>query len=121
WLERLASNAATGLDLFPWRSDGLNAPYWLGRAMSQMWMDVAWRPALTQLEKRVHRDVLNCLSKAHALDPKAAYPWREWEELLRHSGNDDPLSGEVSRRAAAEAGPRLIGYRRRRMRLNLHT
>lgn len=120
WLERLAATPASGMDLFPWKSDGLTASYWLGRAMSQIWMDVVWRPPLIDSEKRVQLDVLRCLSRAYGLDPRLEYPWREWAELLHHTDSADPLSEVVQGRASAGTGSRLIGYRRHPLRVPLH-
>jgi hypothetical protein len=119
WLEGLAANPASGRDLFPWRSDGLNASYWLGRAVSQMWMDVVWRPPLIDSEKQVQHDILHSLSKAYGLDPTLEYPWREWAELLRHTESTNPLSDVVEGRASAATGSRLIGYRRHPLRVPL--
>lgn len=132
WLGAVAEDPRRGIDLFPWWSGGLGAPFHLGRALTRMWRDVRWREPMTEDEGRLMMDVHVDLVRAHRLDPSLDYPWREWRELMEYIeahfgyvevGSDgDDVEAEVRRRAAvieSEASVPLIGYRRRPVRVDL--
>src|SRR4051812_49299930 len=46
WLTNTAEDPSQGTDFFAWWEPGLNAKYFLGRALVQMWSEVRWRPAV---------------------------------------------------------------------------
>lgn len=129
WLAEVAEDPARGIDLFPWWSAGIGAPFYLGRAVARMWRDVRWRAPLADDEGRLLMDVHLDLARAYRLDATLDYPWREWHELMdlieahfgyvERAGAD--VEAEVHRRAAtgpAATAP-LIGYRRRPVRIDL--
>jgi hypothetical protein len=130
WLRAVAEDPRRGIDLFPWWTPGVGAPFYLGRALARMWRDVRWRAPLTEDEGRLLMDVHLDLARAHRLDPSLDYPWREWRELMEsieaHFGYvemaGDEIETEVRRRAAemtAGASSPPIGYRRRPVRVDL--
>jgi hypothetical protein len=68
---------------------------------------------VTDEERRVLDEVCTLLGRAFPLDGSLPYPWREWRELLKLRGVDDPVAGRFDERASAMPAdlPR-IGYRR---------
>jgi hypothetical protein len=113
WLNAVARDARRGIDIFPWWDAGFGAPYYLSRALCQMWTDVRWRPPLTEPEARVLGSVADSLARAYEIGPTIDYPWREWQEILEYLGVDDPITAEVARMAANLPDSPRIGYRRR--------
>jgi hypothetical protein len=112
WLETAIRQPVSALDVWPWWSDATDARYLLNRALCLMWTDVRWRPPGIVDEAELMDEVRGYLRRAHGLDPSLPYPWREWAELLRFRGGDDPLAGRINAGAGqADNGP-LIGYRR---------
>lgn len=118
WLKRTEDDPRQRIDIFPWWDEGRGAGYELGRALSLIWTEVRFRVPLTADEKRTVADVLNRLSRAHALDPTRDYPWRAWAELLEHTGSLDAIAPAVIVRARDDRRAPL-GYRRRSVRKSL--
>ena len=116
WFEAALEDPEEALDLFPWWSDGFDADYHLGRALTRMWMEVPWRPPVDGEERALLRNVADLLESAWRLDPARPYPWREWREILANLG--DPPKPEVEAGASGAGGP-LVGYRRNRVRVSL--
>jgi hypothetical protein len=58
WLHRTAQDGGSGTDFFAWWTPGINAEYYIGRALTQMWVDVRWRPPISDSETEVLEDVL---------------------------------------------------------------
>lgn len=114
WLTRVAQDPRNGLDLFPWWDDGLGATFYLGRALTDLWMNVRWvEPEPGSDRWDATEGTLSDLCRAYELDPTLNFPWREWAELYDLLGRDEDATSETVRAFAAEAadGPR-IGYRR---------
>lgn len=109
WLRRTALDGGNGTDFFAWWTPGFNAKYYLGRALTQMWVDVRWRSPINDSETTVLEDVASSLRRAFELDPSIRYPWEEWKqvlELLDRGGEETEL---VDARIEGEPA---IGYRR---------
>ena len=113
WLEQAVAQPAMALDVWPWWADATDARYLLNRALCLMWRDVRWRPPGTVEEAELMDEVRSCLRRAHSFDPALPFPWREWAELLRLRGGDEPLADLVASRAAEADDRPPIGYRRR--------
>lgn len=114
WLELCADDPARGKDVFPWWDQGLGANYYLGRALTHMWLNVRPRAPMTEAEQGYLQDMLNCLDKAIAMAPELRYPWREWHEFLLLTQRNDRTALRVAEEARAEGTRRaLFGYRRR--------
>ena len=123
WLARVRDNTRNGLDIYPWWDEGLTATFYLGRAMTDLWMNVRWRKPedeqsdLWPILRGVHED----LGTAYRMDPTLNYPWREWAELLDlMEPEPDQLIKDV--RAFASDATRKnapIGYRRHRVGVGL--
>jgi hypothetical protein len=112
WLETAIRQPLMAVEVWPWWSDATDARYLLNRALCLMWTEVRWRAPGIVDEAMLIDEVRGYLRRAHGLDPSLPYPWREWAELLRLRGGDDPLAERITTSARrAEAGP-LIGYRR---------
>ncbi len=109
WLRRTAQDGNSGTDFFAWWTPGMNAEYHLGRALTQMWVDVRWRPPINDLEKEVLGDVADSLRRAYELDTSLQYPWSEWRQVLTFLDRDGPELELVDSRAEGEP---TIGYRR---------
>jgi hypothetical protein len=107
WFEKTAKDGSEGRDFFAWWNPGLNAEYFLNRALVQMWAQVRWRRPSNALETADLKYVAESLDVAYKLDPKLNFPWAEWAEILGYLDISDPL---VSSRAN---GRPAIGYRRR--------
>lgn len=127
WLDAVADDRRRGVDLFPWWSGGIDARFYLGRALCRMWKDVRWRTPLTEDEGDLLRDTHLDLCRAYGRDPSLPYPWREWREVIDHieaffgsvTMQGEDVEPEVNRRATESAdGPR-IGYRRLPVRVDL--
>ena len=113
WLDAALGDPRVAIDVFPWWTDALDARHLLNRALTLMWTEVRWRPAATDDERLVQAESLRLLRRAYALDPSLPYPWREWQELMAHTGTIDPMSDRIAREAASSPDTPRIGYRRR--------
>jgi len=109
WLRHTAQDGRSGKDFFAWWTPGFNAEYYLGRAMTQMWVDVRWRRPINDSETAVLEDVADSLHRAFKLDPSLQYPWAEWKQLLELLDRDGAEAELVNLRAEGEP---TIGYRR---------
>lgn len=110
WLRATAQDGNNGRDFFAWWTPGLDASYYLGRALAQMWSSVRWRKPINESEWALLREVAECLRLAHGLNPALDYPWAEWDEILTLLG-----AGAKERelvRSKVKQSPK-IGYRRR--------
>lgn len=112
WLRAVAKDGSKGKDLFPWWNASSPAEHHRGRALVEMWRSVRWRSPQTEEERALNARVLADLEAAWALDPSLAYPWFEWDELLRFNEGKSRAAAEVARRAKAAEGRPRIGYRR---------
>jgi hypothetical protein len=114
WLLRMSQGSMDYGEFFPWYRAGLNANYFLGRALVDMWSNVRWRKAATDREERLIESVLSSLRLAYQMNPELEFPWNEWGELLIFSQRELPdyVKQKVS-------GLGRIGYRRSRVRTHL--
>jgi hypothetical protein len=112
WIETAIRQPQTAIEVWPWWSDATDARYLLNRALCLMWTDVRWRPPGIVEEAELIDEVRGYLRRAHGLDPTLPYPWREWAELLRLRGGDDPLAERINAGARHVDNAPLIGYRR---------
>ncbi len=112
WLDAVKLDARAGIDVFPWWNPGRDAAYELGRVLVHLWLDARSRPACTDEEERLARDLLRRLGHAYRLDPSLPYPWEAWRTLHDDvvDADDDELSAIVRARADA-AEDDAIGYR----------
>jgi hypothetical protein len=78
------------LNIFPWQQPQRDYNYWLGRAYTDMWCNVRWRPPIVEEERRVLQGVVDALEAAHRLDPSGATYWREWNEIRGFLGIHSP-------------------------------
>jgi hypothetical protein len=109
WLYKTSQDGSKGKDFFAWWKPGLNAEYFLGRALSLMWTEVRWRKPVNDSERALLAEVSNSFEIAQKLDPELEFPWAEWAEIREYLGaGDREIEGMRSR---AQRGP-SIGYRR---------
>ena len=123
WARTVVEDPRAGIDVFPWWVDGAGAPALLGSALASMWTDVRWTDPTTEAECFLLRHIAGSLERAFHEDAGLAYPWREWQEVLRLGGDpgatNRTLAEEIARRAGAvPAGP-AVGYRRRTLGVRL--
>jgi hypothetical protein len=109
WMRATSQDGYKGKDFFAWWTPRLNAEYYLGRALNQMWTRVRWRPPVSDSERNLLQSVAESLSFAYKLNPTLDYPWAEWNAILELHGADRPEKNLVRGRAA---GKPAIGYRR---------
>lgn len=109
WLRQASQDGTRGKDFFAWWEPGLNAQYFLGRALAQMWTNVRWRRPVNDQERKLLKGVDNSLRIAYGLDSSLNYPWIEWKEILK---NLDVNPENLGLPRTAPAGPPTIGYRR---------
>jgi hypothetical protein len=109
WLLMTSKDGNNGTDFFAWWRSGLNAEYFLGRALTEMWTNVRWRKPANDSERGLLREVVNSLDIALKLDPALECPWAEWAELLEYLGASKDEVEYVSSRAKVGSS---IGYRR---------
>lgn len=119
WLERALADPRVAADVWPWVADAMDARYLLGRALSQLWLEVRWRQPNGVDEIQLADEILGTLRRAYPLEPGLAWPWREWRELFQLRGQPDPATRALLDRGAGPLvggpadGPPPIGYRRR--------
>ena len=119
WLERALADPRLAADVWPWVADAMDARYLLGRALSQLWLDVRWRPPVGTDEIQLFDDILATLRRAYPLEPGLAWPWPEWREIFEFRGQPDAATRALLERGAgrqagdadADHAPR-IGYHR---------
>jgi hypothetical protein len=129
WFRGVVADPLRGMDFFPWWHEGLGPAFFLGRGLTRMWQDVRWRTPITDDEARLLMDVHLDLERAWHDDDLLPLPWREWQEIIGYLENyfgyvefaeGQDRSAEIQRRAAdVTADTPLIGYRRRRVQVNL--
>lgn len=122
WFDEMIKRPERGADFFPWWPEGVGSAFFLGRALCHLWQDVRWRVPITEDEGEALMDAHLDLERAYHLDPHAAIPWREWNELLQYIQEyfgyaefqtEAIREEEIERRAkSAPTDVPLIGYRR---------
>jgi hypothetical protein len=111
WLKAVAQDGNKGQDFFAWWNPGLNAEYFLRRALVRIWSDVRWRPPADDAEKHVLTYIADSLETAYKLDANLQYPWAEWAEILKYLARLDDEHQLVHDRAGLTRP--AMGYRRR--------
>ena len=114
WLHGVSVGRIEAGKFFPWFDIGLNAKYFLNRALVQMWNSVRWRKPVSEKETALLQSVANSLAKAHKLDATLTFPWNEWNEILTFLEKEQPDFIK-----AKMGGQGRIGYRRRPVRTQL--
>lgn len=109
WLKDAAQDGGRGMDFWAWPNPGLDADYYLRRALVRMWSDVRWRAPANENEAHVLAEVADCLKRAYELGPDLDYPWSEWKQVLDLLGEDRSEISLVGSRANKIPS---IGYRR---------
>lgn len=74
WLKKVSEDGRHGRDCFTWWNPGLNAEYFLGRALARMWTDIRWRKPVNDSERNALEYVANSLDIALKLDPNLEFP-----------------------------------------------
>lgn len=127
WLRSVCEDPTNGVGLFPWWTEGIDAGFFFGRALSRIWKDVRWRVPVTDDEADVLESIHNDLTRAYELDSNLPYPWREWREMWVNVEAYSPspviedrrLEHVIEREAkTVPDGPRA-GYRRFPVRVDL--
>jgi len=116
WMYQTSEDGDRGRDFFAWWAPGLNAEYYLGRALTLMWRTVRWRPPVCNAEEDVLKTVASSLAQAYKLDPTLPYPWTEWGEILELL---DAAPSEKDIVLAHATGNPTIGYRRGKVTVTL--
>jgi hypothetical protein len=109
WLRKTSQEGTKGTDFFAWLQPGMNAEYFLGRVLTQMWTDVRWRKPVNDSERKLLKDVVNSLEIAQKLDSGLELPYAEWAEILEYLGAGNEEIEHVRSRRKTQS---LIGYRR---------
>lgn len=113
WLEQAVKEPRVAVDIRPWWTDATNARYLLARALVIMWTEIRWRPPADDTERAVADEALRLLRRALPMEPSLPYPWREWDELIRLRGLEDPIRERVAQRVdRVDPARPLVGYRR---------
>lgn len=130
WLKAVAADSKCGKDFFPWWAPELDAAFYRGRALTELWLEFRWRPPITEAEGEQVDQVAADLANAFDLDPTIDLPWAAWYEVISAITRDQQnltvepivpgLTEEVARRALAVPSSEIIGYRRYPIRANLH-
>jgi hypothetical protein len=111
WLRKTAEDGCNGQDFFAWWTPGLNAEYFLRRALVKIWAEVRWRIPVNDQERQTLSYIADSLKTAYKIDATLAYPWPEWSEILKYL---DRMNEEHKfvRDHAGSSFP-TMGYRRR--------
>lgn len=129
WVHAVIEDPFQGIDIFPWWEPGLEADFYLGRALTEMWQNIRWEPPEDIDEYSLLMSVHLDLCQAHDLDSTLDYPWREWAQLIQliegfNQGVVETLNDEilviVKQRSSLVSGP-LIGYCRKKLEINLRS
>ena len=120
-MREVARRPETGKRFFVWWERGRGPRVLRGLAVTRMWTDVAWIPAVSHEEFVHHWETADLLQQAFGEDPGIEYPWAEWAQVLdmldamrdRVKEFDDwpTRHAHVVRQRAQGLKPR-IGYRR---------
>lgn len=127
WLARASEDDTVAREFFPWWAPTLDAHFYRKRALVLMWCEFPWRAPLTEDEGELTDLIAADLASAYALDPKMAFPWSEWAEVIaaieadRHGWTVEPIDPttrrEVLKHASVTPTAAPIGYRRRPVRV----
>jgi hypothetical protein len=132
WLKTVAANPAAGRSFFPWWRADLDAAFYRGRALTELWLEFRWRPPLTEAEGEQVDQVAADLANAFDLDPTLDLPWAAWAEVIAaiegdtHRYTVEPIAAELKAevlKRAAQSPPSDslgVGYRHYPIRANLH-
>ncbi|HHH27934.1 MAG TPA: hypothetical protein ENK57_06275, partial [Polyangiaceae bacterium] len=118
WLIEARRDPAVAQDIFPWWSSAIDAAYFCGLALTEMWRTVRWRAPLTDEERAVQERVVTWIERAHGLDPEMQLPWAEQSELLTYLSEESLRATRAHLKAQSRA-PARVGYRRQPVRLEL--
>ncbi|MEQ8844896.1 MAG: hypothetical protein RIB58_08575 [Phycisphaerales bacterium] len=120
-MREIARQPELGKRFFAWWDQGRGARVLRGLAVTRMWIDVAWIPALSNEEFVHHWETADLLQQAFDADPAIEYPWAEWAQILdlldamrdrvKELGDWPTRHAGVVRQRAQGLKPR-IGYRR---------
>lgn len=119
WLSAVAADGAAGRDIYSWFEDGRGVTYALGRAGALLWMEVRWRPPLSDAERATLVEVSALFEGLLTRDPLPELPWRAWQEVLALLDEEGPLAAAVAGQAATSPLTAPIGYRRGPVRVSL--
>ena len=120
-VREIARQPEKGKRFFAWWEEGRSPRVLRGLAVTRMWTDVAWIPALSNEEFVHHWEAADLLQQAYDSDPSIEYPWAEWAQVLdlleamrdRVKGLEDwPTRHAEAVRQRAEGQRPRIGYRR---------
>jgi hypothetical protein len=114
WLHGVSVGSIEPGEFFPWFHAGLNAEYFLNRALVQMWSRVRWRRPVNEKETALLRSAANSLTIACKLDATLNFPWNEWNEILAFL--EEELVDFVEAKTSSQV---RIGYRRQLVRTQL--
>ncbi len=114
WLRRACTDGDIARDILPWWDLGGGASYRLGRALTEMWLNVRWRRPINDEEAGLVDRVVILLESAYAANPRLDFPWPEWRQLQDHSWHQVHLPPHPPPNREAS-----IGYRRRPVRVHL--
>jgi hypothetical protein len=117
WLQAAANDPEEAIDVWPWRTPGRNPEFYLGLAVSLMWMEAVWREPLDEMEHSTQAIISGALQQAHEADSELPIPWLEWEEVgenlrERPGAPSLDLKEKVFHEARQEPERERIGYRR---------
>jgi hypothetical protein len=116
WLRAMGEDPRRGIDVFPWWGSERDGSYYLGLALSRMWIEVRWRAPLDDTERTLLGDVASWIERAFALDPALVIPWSEQSEILEYLGEESLRATRAQLKASTAARRAPIGYRRRPVR-----
>ena len=118
WIEAVIEDPRAGLDIFPWRSEDIDAGFMLQRSLCEMWTEVHWRKPFDKEEEKILKRIASSLDAAYQTDPSLEYPWREWLEIAEYLGLADQVP-HVRAKAISVLGNSRIGYRRQDVTANV--
>ncbi len=119
WLSAVAADPRAGMDALPWWQEGLGAEWLLGRALSEMWSEVRWRPLIAETEEERVESILDDLEAAYELDPSLAYPFSAWRELYALLDGLREAPGYLAEAPSIAGGGAEVGYRRADVRVRV--
>ena len=127
WLRVVSADAACGRGFFPWWKPDLDAAFYRGRALAELWLEFRGAAPRTEAEGEQIDQVAADLANAFDLNPDLDLPWAAWADVIAAIEQDalgctvEPVSAQLKAevRRRAEGQPAEIGYRRHPVRVAL--
>jgi hypothetical protein len=93
WVEAVANGSSSGDDFFAWPEEGHTLGYWIGLALSLMWLEITWQEPGSDRDRHLMNTAHLSLGVVFENDPtNPRIPWKAWKELVDLLGLELPAA-----------------------------